>query len=145
MSNEGAPVPIVRVVVRNDAGQVLMLLRKENTAGAGQWCLPGGKVDYGETAEDAAARELREETGLAWESGNFAFFQDSLPLVPGGMHCINLYFLAQATGRVEVNEESLEARWFDPASLNSLDIAFRNGDALEEILRVSGYGGSMTA
>jgi 8-oxo-dGTP diphosphatase len=138
-----SPVPIVRVIVINEAGQILLLRRAEGTAGAGQWCLPGGKLDYGETAEAAAARELMEETGLKWESGNFVLFQDSLPISPGAMHCINLYFLAKVSGELTVNEESLQATWFDHESLESLDIAFRNGEALDELFQ-GGTGGTST-
>lgn len=49
------------VVIRD--GQVL-LVRRRNAPDAGLWGFPGGHVDLGETALDAAARELREETGV---------------------------------------------------------------------------------
>lgn len=49
------------VMVRD--GRVLMVKRR-NEPDAGLWGFPGGHVDLGETAMDAAARELREETGI---------------------------------------------------------------------------------
>lgn len=49
------------VVLRDD--QVL-LVRRRNEPDAGLWGFPGGHVEFGETASDAATRELREETGV---------------------------------------------------------------------------------
>jgi 8-oxo-dGTP pyrophosphatase MutT (NUDIX family) len=61
----GAPeanslVPSVNVVVVNDAGDVLMIQRSDN----GNWAVPGGAIDLGESMMDAAVRETLEETGI---------------------------------------------------------------------------------
>jgi 8-oxo-dGTP pyrophosphatase MutT (NUDIX family) len=53
-------VPSVNVVVANDAGEVLLIRRSDN----GNWALPGGAIDLGESAIQAAVRETREETGI---------------------------------------------------------------------------------
>lgn len=53
-------VPSVNVVVANDAGDVLMIRRSDN----GNWALPGGAIDLGESMVQAAVRETREETGI---------------------------------------------------------------------------------
>ncbi len=60
------PKVAVAVVVRR--GDTVLLARRINEPGAGKWSLPGGFVDRGETPLDAAARELREETGLCSDS-----------------------------------------------------------------------------
>ena len=60
------PVPTVDLIVRkyaNDAKEIL-IERRGKPPFEGQYCLPGGHVDYGETVEDAALRELHEETSL---------------------------------------------------------------------------------
>jgi len=124
------PVPVVRLIVRNDEGKVLILRRARTAYGEGAWCLPGGKVDYGETVEQAVAKELREETTLTCEGARFLFYQDSLAPRPGGMHCINLYFECRVSGKVVLNPESSAAAWIGPGEVGGLDIAFRNDEGL---------------
>jgi acetyl-CoA carboxylase carboxyl transferase subunit beta len=53
-----------------DAEKILLILRRNNPY-AGNWSLPGGKVDDGETFKDTAAREVMEETGLPVEIGKY--------------------------------------------------------------------------
>jgi ADP-ribose pyrophosphatase YjhB (NUDIX family) len=109
---------------------VLLLKRAEESQAGGAWCLPGGKVDYGETVEEAVARELMEETGLRLLSCRFLFYQDSPPDLEGGMHCINLYFECEAEGDVTLNAESVESTWVDRADAVRYEIVFRNGGGL---------------
>ncbi|OIP09748.1 MAG: hypothetical protein COY42_23735 [Armatimonadetes bacterium CG_4_10_14_0_8_um_filter_66_14] len=124
------PVPVVRLIIPNAEGKVL-LLRRSGAAYANQaWCLPGGKIDYEQTAEEAVRRELREETELTPTSIRFLFYQDSLPLRTGGMHCINLYFECGVSGNIALNDESSEYAWIGPSDLESYDVAFRNDEAL---------------
>jgi ADP-ribose pyrophosphatase YjhB (NUDIX family) len=53
-------VPSVNVVVVNDAGEILLIQRSDN----GNWAVPGGGIDLGESLTDAAIRETREESGV---------------------------------------------------------------------------------
>ncbi len=92
--------------------------------------MPGGKIDYCDTVEQAARRELEEETSLRAVSLRFLFYQDSLPPEAGKMHCINLYFECTVEGDLVLNGESTEATWVGPADLPQLPIAFRNGEGL---------------
>ncbi|MFF4419094.1 NUDIX hydrolase [Streptosporangium sp. NPDC001559] len=56
-------VPSVNVVVVNDAGDILMIRRSDN----GNWAVPGGAIDLGESLPQAAVRETLEETGVTCE------------------------------------------------------------------------------
>lgn len=53
-------VPSVNVVVLNDAGEILMIRRTDN----GNWAVPGGAIDLGESVAQAAVRETLKESGI---------------------------------------------------------------------------------
>jgi mutator protein MutT len=124
------PVPVVRLIIPNEEGKVLILRRARTAYGEGAWCLPGGKVDYGELVEQAVSKELQEETALECESARFLFYQDSLPPEPGSMHCINFYFECSVSGDLTMNPESSDWAWIGPADIGQYDITFRNDEAL---------------
>jgi 8-oxo-dGTP pyrophosphatase MutT (NUDIX family) len=56
-------VPSVNVVLVNDVGEILLIRRSDN----GNWALPGGAIDLGESLTQAAIRETSEETGIDCE------------------------------------------------------------------------------
>jgi len=104
----------VAVLLMNENNQVLLGKRK-NAHGSNTWAPPGGHLEFGETIEQCAARELMEETGLKvnqFEVGpytNDVFTQEQ-------KHYITLYLIAHTTNaKPELKEpdkcESWE--WFD--------------------------------
>ena len=110
-SSPQRPVVAIRVFATDAQNRILLLRRANSEYGEGQWCLPGGKLDYGDTPEGTVAKELVEETGLGAEEIAFLFYQNSPPLQPGKMHCVNLYFRCTAVGAVTLNEESSASIW----------------------------------
>lgn len=129
-SSPGPPIPTVRAIVLDPQGRVLILRRRDTRYGDGAWCLPGGKVDYGDTAEQALVRELEEETSLECTSSRFLFYQDGLPGHAGDMHCVNLYFTCQTRGAVSLNSESSEYAWIGPDELDRYRVVFGNDEGL---------------
>jgi 8-oxo-dGTP diphosphatase len=105
------PIVAIRAIAQDPQGRILLLKRAHSDYGEGQWCLPGGKLDYGVTPEYTVEKELQEEAGLAVSDVNFLFYQNSSPSQPGAMHCVNLYFTCSCTGAVSLNEESSEFVW----------------------------------
>lgn len=55
------PIPTVDIIIEVDGGKIILIKRKNDPVG---WAIPGGFVDYGESLEEAAIREAREETSL---------------------------------------------------------------------------------
>ena len=64
------PVKVVAAVIEKD-GRVLIAKRQQGDMLAGKWEFPGGKIDPGETAEEALKRELREELNIETEVADF--------------------------------------------------------------------------
>jgi 8-oxo-dGTP diphosphatase len=108
------PVVAIRIFVPDPQGRILLLKRANAKHGEGRWCLPGGKLDYGDTPEITVAKELLEETGLIASNAQFLFYQNSPPVQPGDMHCVNLYFSCSYTGKLTINEESSDFVWVTP-------------------------------
>ena len=89
------------------AGLVLMLRRAVQT-GYGLWSLPGGYVDRGEVVEEAAAREVREETGLQVQISELVglFSEEGHPVV------VAAYAAIETGGKLEAGPEALELGFY---------------------------------
>lgn len=106
------PVPTVDIIIEYRGG-IVLIERRNPPPG---WALPGGFIDYGESAEDAAAREAAEETGLTL-SGLRQFHVYSDPSRDPRLHTITTVFMAGASGELAAADDAVDARVFDPAEL----------------------------
>ena len=82
------PLPTADVVAIRD-GKILLILRRNPPAG---WALPGGFIEYGESAEQAAIRELKEETGVTAKTQHLVGIYSQADRDPRG-HVVSVAFL----------------------------------------------------
>jgi len=131
------PVVAIRIFAYNASRQMLLLRRANTGYASGSWCLPGGKLDYGDTPEHTVGKELAEEAGLVAVDIRFLFYQNSPPPVPGEMHCVNLYFSCLAEGAVRLNEESSEYLWVSLREALASEPVFGGVAAIERLLEMT--------
>jgi 8-oxo-dGTP diphosphatase len=107
-----APVPVLgvgAVVVDHDR---LLLVRRGRGPAQGDWSVPGGKVERGETLAEAVTRELREETGLEGVCGALLGWAER---IGADEHYVILDFEVTVVGGDEpvAGDDAAEARWVD--------------------------------
>ena len=125
------PVPTVDIIIEieDDGGKVgIVLIRRKNDPLG--WAIPGGFVDYGETLEQAAAREAREETGLEIK-GLRQFHTYSDPRRDPRRHTISTVFIAQGTGLPKAGDDATRAEIFIEGHLPG-PLAFDHADILKD-------------
>ena len=107
-----------------DIEQRILLTRRCIPPFFGQWVMPGGKIDHGESIECALLREVKEEVGLQAEIGPLLDIYEHLALGQKKDHYIILYYRAKAlTFELKLNSDELsEAIWFSPHQLPTLDV-----------------------
>lgn len=111
-------IPCVGAVVRDDTGRVLLVLRAHAPA-AGNWSLPGGRVEPGESPDDAVTREVAEETGLRVEVGRLVGTVER-DAGHGATYVIDDYECTVTGGRLESGDDAVDARWCTPDEVRSL-------------------------
>ncbi len=107
-----SPKPAVDAIVER-TGKILLIKRRYEPHG---WALPGGFIEYGESAEKAVARELKEETGLEAVGVN-QFRVYSSPQRDERMHTISIVFVVDALGNAAANDDAAELKWFSADDL----------------------------
>jgi len=96
------PVPTVDIIIELDGGGIVLIERKNPPYG---WALPGGFVDYGESLEDAAVREAKEETSLEVRLVR-QFHTYSDPSRDARMHTITTVYIAWAGGTPRASDDA---------------------------------------
>ncbi len=96
------PLPTVDIIIEMEGGGIVLIKRRNPPRG---WALPGGFVDYGESLEDAARREAKEETGLQVELRR-QMHTYSDPARDPRHHTITTVYVARASGTPQAADDA---------------------------------------
>jgi len=121
------PALTVDVIIEVESGGIVLIERRNPPPG---WALPGGFVDYGESVEDAARREAREETGLEVELVR-QFHTYSAPRRDPRSHTVAVVFVGKAAGAPVAASDAANAGVFRADELPE-PLAFDHGNILAD-------------
>jgi ADP-ribose pyrophosphatase YjhB (NUDIX family) len=104
----------------------VVLIKRGHAPAAGEWSIPGGTMEVGETVREAVVREVLEETGLIVESGELLGVFDRLLRDPDGRtqyHYVLIDFECTRIGReLKAGGDAAEARWFTAEEVAKLPL-----------------------
>lgn len=114
------PILAASAVIQDSTGRFL-LVQRENPPEQGHWTLPGGRVDPGETLEEAAIREVYEETRvtirIVRELG-----QLTVPDGKGGTYEIHDFLAELISGEPVAGDDAADVGWFRPDELKGMTL-----------------------
>jgi 8-oxo-dGTP diphosphatase len=121
------------VLIEKDGRFLLGLRNKQNAFGT--WVIPGGGVGWGETIQDAAVREIKEETNIDVEIVRFIGHKEIINL-PGSYHSVVFYYLAKPKHMdVKASDDISEARFFSIEEIKKLPIL----ESVQWVLQEAGF------
>lgn len=106
-------------VLINENGEILLLQRVKPPE-AGCWSIPGGAIEFGETAKETVIREFHEETDLTCDVVDFLGYYDYI-LQKEGRHWVSLFFvmekISQNAPENKEPKKHTDLQWFDMDNL----------------------------
>ena len=140
MQREYPDRPIVGVgAIIIEQGRVL-LARRGNPPRAGQWSLPGGAVELGETLRAATEREALEETGLIVEAGQVVEILDRI--IPGNNGAVQFHYVlidflcARRGGELRAGGDAAEVAWAAEEKLGLYNLERTTLEVILKALRI---------
>lgn len=112
---ECLPILCVDLVIRNSAGDIL-LIKRENEPLKGQWWVVGGRVHKGETLEEAAIRKAKEEVGVRLDNLQLmGYYEDTFEKSPFGLatplHSVSVVFSASIHDGQSIRLDDQSSEW----------------------------------
>ena len=112
------------VVFKDDK---VLLVRRGRPPAKGQWAIPGGNVKLGETLQQAAEREILEETGIVIRAGDPVYTFDAIVRDEDGavqFHYVIVDLAAEyIDGSPRPGDDADEVRWLDAQALDTLPVS----------------------
>ncbi|RLF12005.1 MAG: hypothetical protein DRJ98_02065 [Thermoprotei archaeon] len=131
--------PLVGVGVLVLDGDRILMIRRRGEPDVGLWTIPGGLVELGEKVEDAAVREVEEETGIKVKLKRLLDVVNKIVLDEDGRvkyHFVIVDFLGEPLNlQVKPSPEVLDAAWVKLSDLQTMPIT----STLRELLTKHGY------
>ena len=118
-------------------GDEVLLVRRARGTAVGQWSIPGGRVEFGESLKAAVAREVEEETGLEVRVGRFLGWAERMGDDPAPYHYVILDFAAEAvdpTAPPRPGDDADDVAWVPTNSIETYPLVA----GLAEFLRRAG-------
>lgn len=143
-SREYPSRPFVGVGVVVLKGDTVLLIRRGKPPKAGEWSLPGGSQNVGETVRETAAREVREETGV--EIRDLKFLEVLDAIIPDGLgrvqfHYTLIDFLAEwASGDPAADDDAEHAEWIPLSKLPEIELWDKTREIVQKAARVRAHG-----
>ncbi len=130
--------PIVASSALVEKNGKILLVKRRFQPHPGWWALPGGIVEYGETVEETAIREIKEETGVDIEIKKLLgvydlIIRDKISGKIEKQYAIVCFICeCKDEGRIKPNYEVLDAKWFSPEEAKKLQLVPTTRKALED-------------
>lgn len=114
----------------------VLLVRRKQPPGMGLWAIPGGRVELGETLQEAAEREVGEETGVTVRAGHPVYTFDLIERDDAGRiryHYIIVDLMADyVAGNPNPSDDASEARWVTSEELDDLPASHTTKEVLRK-------------
>jgi 8-oxo-dGTP diphosphatase len=121
------------IVKDDDDARRVLLIRRGTPPLLGEWSLPGGVLECGETLRDAVVREAAEETGLVIETVDMLGVYERVIRNEGRVryHYVLIDFLCrEAGGELKAGSDAADVRWFTRDELPALNLAYDANDVV---------------
>jgi 8-oxo-dGTP diphosphatase len=124
------PIPMVDIIIEKNGH--IVLVKRGLDPYKGKLAIPGGYVEYGETVEDAAVREAREETSLKIRLDHILGVYSDPNRDPRG-HRISITFIAKPIeGKLKAGSDAMDVNWYNLSKIDTRNMAFDHGRIIED-------------